>query len=180
MELTEKRMESESKYTGLIVNVRLDTVQLSNGARALREVVEHCGGVSVLPVDEDGMCYMVRQFRYPFSCEMLEAPAGKLEAGESSKECAARELSEETGLNADRLLPLGSVYASPGYLTEEIHLFLALGLHKGVSHPDKDELLNVEKHPFAELAERARTGEIRDSKTVIALLRAEKYIKNIV
>lgn len=177
MDLTEKCVESERKYTGLIVNVRLDTAELSDGAQAKREVVEHCGGVAVLPVDGDGTCYMVRQFRYPFSREMLEVPAGKLEPGESPEQCAVRELSEEMGLSADSMVSLGSVYASPGYLTEEIHIFLALGLHQGESHPDENELLNVEKHSLAALADRALGGDIRDSKTVIALLRAAKYMK---
>lgn len=177
MDLTEKCLDSERKYSGLIVNVRLDTAELSSGALEMREVVEHCGGVAVLPVDDDGICCMVRQFRYPFSRKMLEVPAGKLEPGEEPEQCAIRELSEETGLRADRLVPMGSVCASPGYLTEEIHIFLALGLHQGDSHPDENELLSVERHSLTELADRALCGEIRDSKTVIALLKAEKFFE---
>ena len=86
MDYVEKRLDGEVKYKGVIVNVRLDRAELVNGAIVKREVVEHPGGVTVLPVDREGNCYMVRQFRYPFGRMMLEAPAGKLEPGET---CAA-------------------------------------------------------------------------------------------
>lgn len=178
MELTEKRINGERRYSGIIVNVRLDRAELSNGSTVKREVVEHPGGVTVLPVDGDGNCYMVRQFRYPFSRTMLEAPAGILEPGEEPTAAAARELSEETGFTADELVDLGSCCASPGYLTETIRIYLALGLHAGMSHPDADELLFVEKHGLDELIGRAMKNEIEDSKTMIALFKAEKYLKS--
>ena len=108
MDLTEKRIDGEVKYQGVIVRVRLDRVELCDGAYTRREVVEHPGGVCILPVDENGNCTMVRQFRYPFGRVMLEAPAGKLEYGEDPLDCAVRELSEETGYSADRL-----IYAVP-------------------------------------------------------------------
>lgn len=178
MDYTEKRIDGEIKYSGVIVNVRLDHAELCNGAVARREVVEHPGGVTVLPVDSDGMCYMVRQFRYPFSEMMLEAPAGKLEPGEEPGECAVRELSEETGFAADEIVYMGSFRSSPGYLTEVIHIYLALGLHPGESHPDENEFLNVEKHKLDELVDDAMNNKIPDAKTVIAVLKAEKYLKN--
>lgn len=178
MDYTEKRIDGELKYSGLIVNVRLDHAELCNGAVVRREVVEHPGGVTVLPVDSDGTCYMVRQFRYPFSKTMLEAPAGKLEPGEGHRECAVRELSEETGFTADELIYMGSFCASPGYLTEVIHIYLALGLHPGESHPDENEFLNVEKHSLDELVDDVMNNRIQDAKTVIAVLKAEKYLKS--
>ena len=100
MDYFEKRLDGETKYEGVIVNVRLDRAELHNGRIVKREVVEHPGGVTVLPVDADGNCYMVRQFRYPFGKMILEAPAGKLEKGEDPLLSAARELSEETGFTA--------------------------------------------------------------------------------
>ena len=104
MDFTEKRIDGEEKYKGVIVRVVLDRVQLCDGKMTKREVVEHPGGVCILPIDENGVCTMVRQFRYPFGKMMLEAPAGKLEYGEDPLECAVRELSEETGFQADELI----------------------------------------------------------------------------
>ncbi|MDO4815274.1 MAG: NUDIX hydrolase [Bacillota bacterium] len=176
MELEERRISGEIKYDGVIVKVRLDNAELINGKVVKREVVEHPGGVTVLPVDEQGYCYCVKQFRYPFQRVMLEAPAGKLEYGEDHRECAVRELSEETGLTADKLTYLGPCCTSPGFSSEVLHIYLATGLHEGESHPDEDEFLNVEKHHINELAGLCMNGEIDDAKTVIAVLKAQKLL----
>ena len=163
MDFTEKRIDGEEKYKGVIVRVVLDRVQLCDGKMTKREVVEHPGGVCILPIDENGVCTMVRQFRYPFGKMMLEAPAGKLEYGEDPLECAVRELSEETGFQADELSPMGSMCTSPG-------------LHAGKSHPDEGEFLNVEKIPFRKLTEMVMNDEIDDGKTIAAVLKAEKIL----
>ena len=160
----------------MIVRVSLDRVQLCDGKMTKREVVEHPGGVCILPIDENGVCTMVRQFRYPFGKMMLEAPAGKLEYGEDPLECAVRELSEETGFQADELIPMGSMCTSPGFSTERLYLYLALGLHAGKSHPDEGEFLNVEKIPFRKLTEMVMNDEIDDGKTIAAVLKAEKIL----
>lgn len=179
MDLTEKRLDGEVKYSGVIVDVVLDRAELCNGSIVRREVVRHPGGVTVLPVDEDGYCYCVRQFRYPFGKIMLEAPAGKLEKGEDPLECAVRELSEETGFTADKLTYLGPCCTSPGFSTEVLHIYLATGLHAGESHPDEDEFLRVEKHHLNDLYKLVMNGEIDDGKTIIAVLKA-KEILNLV
>ena len=176
MEYLERPVGSVEKYKGIIVRVRLDDAELYTGKVVKREVVEHPGGVTILPVDEDGSCYMVRQFRYPFSRMMLEAPAGKLEYGEDHRECAVRELSEETGFTADELVYLGGCCTSPGFSTEVLHIYLALGLHAGECHPDPDEFLNVEKIPLSQLSRMVMDGEIDDAKTIVAVLKAEKYL----
>ena len=178
MDCTEKRIGGEIKYKGVIVTVRLDRAQLVNGKIVKREVVEHPGGVTVLPVDENGVCTMVRQFRYPFGRMILEAPAGKLERGEDPKESAVRELSEETGYTADEWVDLGACCTSPGFSSEVLHIYLALGLHEGNSHPDEDEFLNTEKIPLTELSRMVMAGEIDDAKTIVAVLKAEKYLKD--
>lgn len=174
----EKRIDGELKYEGIIVRVRLDRAELCNGAVVRREVVEHPGGVGILPVDENGICTMVRQFRYPFSRMMLEIPAGKLEYGEEHLSCGIRELSEETGYSADELIYLGHCCTSPGYSGELLHLYLALGLHKGESHPDENEFLNVEKYSIDELVRMVMDGEIEDAKTVVAVLKAERLLRD--
>ncbi len=177
MEFFEKQIRSEEKYKGIIVRVRLDEAELHTGKHVRREVVEHPGGVGILPVDSDGNCYLVRQFRYPFGRMLLEIPAGKLEKGEDPLECGVRELSEETGFTADQLVDFGTCYTSPGFSTEVLHVYLALGLHTGKKHPDQDEYLNVEKIPLDTLHDMVMRNEISDGKTVIAILKAAAYLQ---
>ena len=177
MDFFEQRIDRDDKYHGIIVDVHLDRVRLNDGSISRREVVEHPGGVTILPVDEAGNCYMVRQFRYPAGHMMLEAPAGKLEYGEDHRECAVRELSEETGFSADELIYLGGFYTSPGFSSELLHIYLALGLHAGESHLDEGEFLNVEKIPLQQLSDMVMANEIEDAKTIIAILKAEKVLK---
>ena len=176
MDCFEKKIDGELKYKGVIVNVRLDRAELCDGSVVRREVVEHPGGATILPVDDEGYCYCVRQFRYPFGKQMLEAPAGKLEYGEDPKECAVRELSEETGFTADEIIYLGPDCSSPGFSTELLHIYMARGLHKGECHPDEGEFLSVEKHHIDELIDMVMSGEIDDGKTIIAVLKAKRIL----
>lgn len=177
MVLSEKTVSSKVVYTGRIVTVKQDIAKLHNGNEVYREVVEHPGGVTVIPIDEDGNVVAVRQFRYPFKKETLEVPAGKLEYGEDPLDCAVRELSEETGITAGRMISLGSIYPSPGYCSEILHIYLALDLHYGQAHPDENEFLNVLKVPLEEFTNMVMRDEVRDAKTVVAVLKAEKYLK---
>ena len=176
MDISEKKLTSELKMKGIIVNVYHDKAELCDGRVVGMEVVEHPGGVTILPVDEDGMCYMVQQYRYPMQKLMLEAPAGKLEPGEDPMVCAVRELSEETGFSADEYIYLGAHATSPGYSTEILHIYLALGLHAGQVHPDEGEFLNLEKHNIQELLDMVMDNQIEDAKTVIAVLKAARIL----
>lgn len=179
MKFTEKTISSKVVYTGRIITVKEDTVELINGKEVYREVVDHPGGVTIIPVDSSGDVIAVRQFRYPFMQETLEVPAGKLEYGEDPYECAIRELSEETGACAGRLINLGCIYTSPGFSREILHIFLALDLSFGCAHPDENELLNVERVPFSKMLDMVMNDEIRDAKTVVAVLKAARYLRTI-
>ena len=177
MDLTEKRISGEEKYNGVIISVTLDTVELCDGKQTLREVVHHPGGVGVLPMDEDGNVYMVRQYRYPVGAPVLEIPAGTIDHHDEHIATAKRELSEETGFSADECIDLGCCYTSPGYTDEIIHVYLARGLHKGKSHLDEGEFLNVEKLPFDALFGMVMRNEIIDAKTIIAVSKAKLYLE---
>ena len=177
MKLEEKTLKSITCYHGIIVNTRLDQAELPDGSLALREVVEHPGGVAVLPLEADGTVWCVRQFRYPFSELLLEIPAGKLEPGEEPENAARRELSEETGLTAGKLEYLGRQYASPGYCGEVLHIYLARDLTHGEAHLDDGEFLNVERHPLEELTDLALAGQLPDTKTAVAVLKTKLLLQ---
>ncbi len=179
MAFYEKTLKSETVFEGRIMRVRRDTVELQNGDTAFREVVDHTGGVGILAITPEGTVPMVRQFRYPFMAETLEVPAGKLEAGEDPLECAARELSEETGYSAGRFISLGSLLPSPGYCAETLYIYLALDLEPGRAHLDHDEFLNVEHYTLPKLHEMAMSGALTDAKTVLAVLKAENYLREV-
>lgn len=172
MDLTEKTLDSQTLFEGKIVRLHRDTVEVPGGHHAIREVVEHPGGVGIIPVDSDGCVLMVRQFRYPLKELVLEIPAGKRDPGEHHRVTAERELSEEVGAAAGKLTYLGYVYASPGFCTEAIHLYLAEELTFGQTHPDEDEFLEIERIPLEKLVEQALDGTLNDGKTVAGVLRA--------
>lgn len=178
MLLEEEKIKTINSYRGIIVNTRLDYARLPDGSMALREVVEHPGGVAVLPLEKDGTVWCVRQFRYPFGETLLEVPAGKLEPGEAPECAARRELSEETGLEAGELRFLGRHYCSPGYNSETLYIYLARDLHHGDAHPDKGEFLAVEPHALSELTALALNGKLPDTKTAIAVLKTQLIVNS--
>lgn len=177
MDYTEKAIRRVNTYNGIIVDVSVDMVKLQNDFITMREVVHHPGGVCVAAVDENEMVTVVRQFRYPFGDHLLELPAGKLEKGEEPLPAAMRELSEETGLEAEQWVDLGHIYTSPGFSTERLYIYLAMGLKQGEAHPDPNEFLDVEKMPLSELMKLVDEGTIHDAKTVAGLLKVERYLR---
>ncbi len=177
MEYIENKISSEDIFKGRIVHLHVDEVELIDGSRAKREIVEHDGGVTVIPVDDDGNVYCVRQYRYAFGESIIETPAGKLEKGEDPFECAKRELSEETGFTARQYIYLGEFYPSPGYCHEKLYAYLALGLKKGEAHLDEGEFLDVVKMPLDKLHDMVMNNELYDAKTIIAILKAKRYLE---
>ena len=176
MELAEKTIERKIVYHGVIVTVRMDRAELVNGKVVNREVVEHPGGVCILPLHDDGSVTVVRQFRYPFQEVITELPAGKLERGEDHRLCGLRELEEEVGIVPEEFIYLGCLYTSPGFSSEVLHMYLARGLRQGETHPDEDECLESGRLPLPELVEQVMRGEIKDAKTVALVLKAKQYL----
>ena len=179
MNTKETQKDTKYVYKGAIINLRLDTAVLPNGNTAKREVIEHPGGVGVLPIDKNGDILLVRQFRYPYMEETLEIPAGKRDKdGDSDPlSCGKRELKEETGAKAENYIPLGTLYPSPGYTNEVIYMYAATDLSFGEAEPDDDEFINLIRIPFKKAVDMVVSGEIVDSKTQAAILKAE-ILKN--
>ncbi len=176
MKLTEKTVDSKLHFQGRIINLREDTVELEDGSLASREIVEHPGGVCVIGMTDDGKIPMVRQFRAPFGRVLLEVPAGKLNYGEDHLECGKREFLEETGFSAKEYVYFGALYPSVGFLTEALHIYYAKGLTKGQQHLDDDEFLDVEFFTLEELLQLVDQNEIKDAKTVAAILKLSRYL----
>lgn len=177
MELIEKKLEGETLFDGAIIRVERDRVELPDGSTSRREVVRHPGGVIILPLDDQGRVHMVRQYRYPVERVLTELPAGKLEYGEDPLTAAKRELSEEVGAEAACWKSLGTILPTPGYCDEVHYLYLATGLTFASAHPDEGEFLEHLIIPFNLAVEMALDGSLRDSKTIVALLRADAGLK---
>ena len=176
MDYTEQKLRRVNRYEGIIVDLTVDRIRLPDGKESFREVVDHPGGVCVLPVDADGFAYCVRQYRYAIGKHLIEAPAGKLERGEDPLKAAERELAEETGFAAGKMIYLGGYYSSPGISTEKLHLYLAVRLRSGEAHPDEGEFLDLLRIPYEELYERVINGEIPDAKTAVIVLQARRFL----
>jgi ADP-ribose pyrophosphatase len=157
-------------YAGRIVRLEEQTVELPNGHTVDLEIVHHPGAAAVVPLHDDGGVTLVHQYRHAAGGYLYEVPAGLLEPGEEPLECARRELTEETGLTADRVEPLLSYRTTPGFSDEVVHLFLATGLTQGKADLGHDEVIESVRMPLDEALNRLRAGEISDGKTVIALL----------
>jgi len=174
MDFTEKTVSKEYKFKGEVINLRIDTVLTPGGNTATREIVEHPGGVCVVPLDEDGNVIMEWQYRRPFDRNLFEIPAGKLYPGEDPLECGKRELEEETGLCAKKYISLGKMYPTPGFCGEILHMYLALDLYEGTKNPDEDEFIEIERVPLNVLIDKVLSGEIIDGKTCLALMKVNE------
>lgn len=171
--LYEKQLTREEIYDGVVLKVVRDTVELPNGEKSLRELCLHVGAVAVIPILDDGRVIMERQYRYAHERVFFEIPAGKLDAAdEPPLDAAMRELREETGAVAKKFTYLGRIDTSPALLNEKIHLYLAEGISFTDRELDEDEFIDVEFVPLDELFDMVMRGDICDSKTQIAILKA--------
>jgi ADP-ribose pyrophosphatase len=174
---TSTSSSAPSSHEGRFITFRIDTIEDADGKHHTREVVEHPGAVCVIPLLGDDVL-MVRQFRTPVGRVLLELPAGTLDRRpdgtvEPPGDAAPRELGEETGYQARRMLPLGAFWTAPGFTEELMHLYLATGLTalEGYTGPDVDERLEVERLDWRDAVAMATDGRIADAKSIIGLLR---------
>lgn len=175
--LFEKTLDTTPIFNGRVVKLHRDTVLLENGEKATREVIEHSGGVCVLPLTENNEILFVKQFRYPFKSVLLEIPAGKREKGEEPLTCGIRELKEEVGAEAEKITYLGKLYPTVAYDTEVIYMYMAQGLSFSSQHLDADEFVDVVKIPFDRAVEMVMNDEIPDSKTQLAIMKAAAMLE---
>jgi len=167
---------SEIVYQGRAITLRVDNLRTPDGRDVKYDIINHHGSVILVPVDEHKKVYFVRQYRHAAGLEMLELPAGTLEPGEAPEVCAAREIREETGMQADNIKKIGSFYLAPGYSTEHMHVFLATGLSVNPLEADIDEFLSVEVLSLDETLKLAESGQLLDAKSLAALLLARPYL----
>ncbi len=168
--MKERTLERETIYTGRVLNLVRDRVELPNGKLAWREVAQHRPAVAILPVTDDGRLILIRQYRHPVGEVIWEVPAGLVEEGEDLEQAAQRELREEIGYRALELLRGPSFLPSPGFCDEVIHLFLAMGLVRDPLEMDDDEFIGAKLLSKAEVLEMIRDRQVTDGKTLVAVL----------
>ena len=174
----EQTEEVNGIFSGVIITVHEDTVMLVDGSKAKRELVNHNGGVAIVPLTDNGEVLMVRQFRAAYKETIYELPAGKLEKGEDPREAGIRELKEECGVTAKNFFELGQIYPTPGYCNEIIRIYGATGLEFGEQSLDEDEFLDVYRIPLETAFEKCMSGEFKDAKTIVGIFKIREMKKN--
>ena len=177
----EALLESTVVHDGRTVRLSIDRVRFPDGSEGELELVRHRGAAAVLPVLESGSgvdpeVLLLRQYRYAAGGVIYEVPAGIVEPGESWEDCARRELEEEAGVRAGRLMELTTIHTTPGFTNEQIHLFAAFDLTRGTPHADRDEFLEVAPVPLAGVLELIRRGEMTDAKSIVSVLYAARVL----
>lgn len=167
-------IESQSIFKGMVFEIERDRLLEENGFEIVREVVRHPGGAGCLPLFDNGQVALVSQYRHPTRRELLEIPAGKIEADETPIKCAVRELEQEAGFRARRIEKLADFFSTPGFCEERLYVYLATDLEQVERNLDHDEFVEVVFLPLAEAVAMVGRGEIEDSKTIIALLLASQ------
>ncbi len=175
------QLDSRRVYTGRVVRLDVDTVRFPDGSTGQLELIRHPGAAAIVPCASeppgaDPTILLIRQFRYATGGQLWEIPAGTLDPGEDPEACARRELMEETGVTAARLQRLTSIWTTPGFTNEVIHLYLATGLTTGEPSRERDEFIEVVPQPLSRVLALIREGEIRDAKTVVAILYMAAFV----
>ena len=175
------RLNTRRVYNGRVLNLDVDTVQFPNGTTGELEMIRHPGASAVLPyvsdpTGSDPQILLLRQYRYAADEYLYEVPAGRLDRGEEPIDCARRELKEETGCTAERIIPMTTIYTTPGFTDERIHLFRAEGLTMGATAHEPDEHIEVETIPMSKALMMIRDGVITDGKSAIAILFAAGFV----
>ena len=162
--------KSETIFSGKVFDIRVDDITYDSGNKGIREVVLHNGGAVVLPITDEGKVVLVKQYRYPFEKFLYELPAGKLEKNEDPLKCASRELQEETGYTTSNITKLGSIYTTPGFCSEELHIYLAENLTPGNHNREEGEYgMEIHEIEMKEVTEMILDGRIKDSKTIVGI-----------
>jgi ADP-ribose pyrophosphatase len=168
-------------YTGRVLNLDVDVVEFPDGTTGELEIFRHPGASAVVPFltdprGEDPQILLVRQYRYASGDYMYEIPAGRLDPGEDPAACAHRELREETGCSAASMQHLYTIYTTPGFTDEKIHIFLASQLTQGEAAREADEFLTVESVKLSRALELVKSGELNDAKTAVGILYAAGFV----
>lgn len=176
-------IQSERRYDGRIIALDLDTVRFPDGSQGELEMIRHPGAAAVVPFlddphDPDPRVLLVHQFRHAADDWLWEIPAGTLSGGESPETCAHRELTEEAGVEAGRLTRLTTIFTTPGFTDERIHLFLATDLTPVALSHEPDEFITVHEKPWSAVGKMIRTGKIRDAKSLCALMYVNSFVRD--
>ena len=175
------QLDTRRIYTGRVVRLDVDTVRFPDGSTGQLELIRHPGAAAIVPCASDPQgadptILLIRQYRYATGGQLWEIPAGTLDPGEDPEACARRELLEETGVTAARLQRLTSIWTTPGFTNEVIHLYLATGLTSGEPSRERDEFIEVVPQPLSRVRALIRDGEISDAKTVAAILYMAEFV----
>jgi len=170
-------IKSETLLQGRAFKIRRDYLKTPNGGETRLEIIEHGGSVVLIPIDDDGNLLFVRQYRHAAGEDLLELPAGTRDGDEPFEACAAREIREETGMEAGKLQKIGEFYLAPGYSSEFMVVYLATELKENPLDADDDEFLQVEKIPLKKAIEMAERGEVPDAKSLASFLLARSYLE---
>lgn len=174
------RVSTRRMYSGRIINLDIDTVRFPNGTIGELEMIRHPGASAVVPfltdpAGDDPTVLLIRQYRYAAERYLYEVPAGRLDPGEAPDACARRELREETGCQAERVEHLITMYTTPGFTDEKIHLFMATGITRGEDAREADEFIETETMPLSRALSLVERGEIQDGKTALTLMYAAGF-----